>query len=139
MKRTPLRPGTKPLKAKVNLRRRKRLSPVNPERQVRMRLQQFGGQHRDRIISLPCCVCGARAPSDPAHTTARGMGGAKGKWWHLIPLCRRCHSDHDNYRGRFADQEVRRELELRAHRLAWESSDYGYAPEVPPVPRPGRL
>ena len=139
MKRTPLRPGTKPLRRKARLRTRKRLAPVNPERLARLRAQQFGGRHRDRIVSLPCCVCGARAPSDPAHTRARGMGGVKGKWWEIVPLCREDHWAFDEYRGRFADAEVRRELELRAHRLAWESYDYGYAPGVPPVPRPGRL
>lgn len=139
MKRTPLRPGTKGLRRKTRLRAKKRLNPVNPERRERLRLQQFGGPHRDRIVALPCAACGARPPSDPAHTRPRGMGGVKGRWWEIVPLCRHCHREFDEYRGRFADREVRRELELRAHREAWESWEFGEAPEEPPVGRPGRL
>lgn len=130
MKRTPLRPGTKPL------RRRTRLKPVNAARRERLRLQQFGGQHRDRIVALPCAACGAPAPSDPAHTRARGMGGVKGRWYDIVPLCRTCHREHDEYRGRLSDPEVRAVLVRMAYRLAWESWDAGDAPEKPPVPRP---
>lgn len=137
-RRKPLKRG-KPLRAKSPLRDRKPLRPVNPERIARLREQQFGGRHRDRIVSLPCCACGRLGPSDPAHVRPRGMGGVKGKWWEIVPLCRRDHRAFDEYRGRFADPEVRRELELRAWREAWVSWEYGYAPGEPPVPRPERL
>lgn len=136
LRRTPLRPGTKPLKTRKPLRTRTRLKAINPERRARMELRQFGGLHGELVRCLPCCNCGQRPPSERAHTTARGMGGAHGAWWHLVPLCRECHALYDGYRGDFADREFRRGMELRAFALAWESWDRGLAPSEPPVSRP---
>lgn len=145
MRRTPLGPGKKSLgrgstfAKRASKLKRTRLKPVNRARQERMRLQQFGGKHRDRIVSKRCQICGRAGPSDPAHVIARGMGGVKGRWWHLIPLCREHHQQYDQYKGRLGDEDIRRELELAAYREAWISWEYGYAPHEPPVPRPRRL
>lgn len=44
------------------------------------------------IKGLPCTVCGASPPNDPAHI---GTGGLSTKVpdYYTIPLCRRCHTD----------------------------------------------
>jgi len=47
-----------------------------------------------------CLVCGT-TPSEPCHTTHRGMGGAKAGWevseW--VPLCRKHHDELDARNG----------------------------------------
>lgn len=69
--------------------RRTPLRRVNPERRAKLRERQFG-PHATRIRALPCCVCGADPPSDPAHIRSRGAGGTSRD---LVPLCRRCHRE----------------------------------------------
>jgi hypothetical protein len=46
------------------------------------------------VRRLPCCTCGATAPSDPHHVRSRGAGF--GDWLpdgdgNVVPLCRRHH------------------------------------------------
>jgi hypothetical protein len=74
------------------LRRPSRLRRVNPDRRERLRAQQFG-PHGERVKALRCCVSGALPPSDPAHVSSRGAGGA---WRDLVPLSRILHREqHD--------------------------------------------
>ena len=52
--------------------------------------------------TLPCCVCGKDALSEPCHFPVhRGMGGRRDFWdtdrW--VPCCRRCHDDLDGRIG----------------------------------------
>ena len=52
-------------------------------------------KHLAQVRKLPCCVCGAAAPSDPHHLRSsafgRGMGRKSGDEW-VVPLCRGCHN-----------------------------------------------
>jgi hypothetical protein len=69
-----------------------RLRRANPDRREKLRAQQFG-PHGERVKALRCCVSGALPPSDPAHVSSRGAGGA---WRDLVPLSRRLHREqHD--------------------------------------------
>ena len=44
------------------------------------------------LKTLPCCVCGAYPPSDPAHVRlgGRSIMGGKPKF-SAVPCCRKCH------------------------------------------------
>lgn len=99
MKRSPL--GRDPEKARAwerrsrkNLRRKKRMNPLNSERRARLYERNFGAK-ADWIRRQPCYVTGRSGPSDPAHTRARGMGGCGGDRTDLVPLCREAHRDFD--------------------------------------------
>lgn len=45
------------------------------------------------IRTLPCSVCGEQ--SEPHHVHAGGMG-MKCNDTRTVPLCRKCHQEHDN-------------------------------------------
>lgn len=54
------------------------------------------------IRSLPCCACGARAPSHAHHETGGGRGkGQKAPDRRTLPLCFRCHRQFHDLNGRF--------------------------------------
>lgn len=83
---------------------------VNPERKKRLDARNFGGpdgKYGEHIRSLPCCACGSIGFTQAAHVVARGMGGGKGSWKDLVPLCADrlgelgCHSLWDLFRDRF--------------------------------------
>ena len=68
----------------------------NPDRRAGKHLRNYdggGGLDHDRWIrGKPCCLCGFWAKGiQAAHAIARGMGGANGAWWSLIPLCNTHH------------------------------------------------
>jgi len=44
----------------------------------------------DYVRAMPCCACGAKAPSEPHHWGPRGMG-QKTSDFRVVPLC---HEDH---------------------------------------------
>lgn len=73
-----------PIKRHTPMRR------TNPERRARLYAHNFG-EHADFVRSLPCLVTGCSRPAEAAHARARGMGGAKGSWRDLVPLCRAHH------------------------------------------------
>lgn len=52
------------------------------------------------IRTLPCCVCGMRAPSEHSHHGARGMG-QKTDDYRSVPLCRYDHESWHKH-GHFA-------------------------------------
>lgn len=72
------------------LERHTRLRARNPERAARRQAEAFGDCARMARL-LPCCVCLALPPSDPAHVLSRGAGGKD--WANCAPLCRRHHSE----------------------------------------------
>lgn len=72
------------------LQRRTPMRRANPQRRARQHERNFGA-HADTIRALPCLVPGCRRPAEAAHARARGMGGAKGSWRDLVPLCRAHH------------------------------------------------
>ena len=74
-------------------KRRTRLRPVNSKRRKRQYDRNYG-ERADAIRAMPCLVherCDgvSNCAGDivAAHTTARGMGGAKGDRRKLAPLC----------------------------------------------------
>jgi len=66
------------------------LNKVNRERKARVNATTFSDQSR-LVRTLPCCACGKRPPSDPAHERSRGAGG---KDRDCVPLCSGVHGCH---------------------------------------------
>ena len=79
------------------LKRRTPLRQRNPERRARLYARNFG-EHADRVRSLPCLVPGCMQRVEACHARARGMGGAKGSWRDLVPLCREHHEEAGEHR-----------------------------------------
>lgn len=121
MKRTPLRPGTKPLARHSGLpRARKPLRARNPERQERLLERQFGPpERRAWIASLPCATCPAvrgrpsPPPSENSHVRSRGAGGGPDD---VVPQCAACHRELHRGRKSF---EARHGLDLAALAAAY--------------------
>lgn len=70
------------------MRRAAKVKPVNRERRALRRAAQFGDCSRMARL-LPCALCGAAPPSDPAHVLSRGAGGLDEG--NVYPACRRHH------------------------------------------------
>lgn len=96
-------------------RNRRPMRRVNEKRQARKLLRNFHGpaeeDHAATIRRMPCCACGRRGLTEPAHVThARGMGGANGDWSCIAPLCgfdgvrEGCHRLYDEDRAGFRDR-----------------------------------
>lgn len=131
-RRTPLRPGDKPLGRKaplrrgpvdqpVSIKRTVKLRPVDPKRAARKRERNFG-PHAAWIKTLPCLVTG-RYGVDPAHIEARGMGGCGGDKTKLVPLCR---ADHRRQEGRTEAYEAETGLDLyAASAILWAFGPHG--------------
>lgn len=82
MKRTPLRPSSKPLRRKAPLK------PANRERRGREFARAYGSVERVRAIKLSKCAvpwC-SKYRCDNAHLEREGMG-RKGHWSTVVPLC----------------------------------------------------
>jgi hypothetical protein len=95
LKRTPIRPGTKPIARRTRLKpgtkrlkRRTKLRQVNPERAAAQREADFGPQG-EWMRELHCATCGAFPPSEPSHV--RHSRGASGTRDDLAPQCHDCH------------------------------------------------
>lgn len=95
-RKTPLAPGTKPMK------RGGRVRAVNPKRRKALSEEQFG-EKAVWIRAMPCCVCGYRPPSDPHHVKSRGAGG---RAEDVVPLCRLCH-DWIHASGRYSFERAK--------------------------------
>lgn len=52
------------------------------------------------VRAMPCCVCGARPPSEAAHGDVHALS-VKGSDLEALPLCGVCHRT-----GRFAQHKV---------------------------------
>lgn len=70
--------------------KRGRLPATNRRRRKAKHARNFGNE-ADAVRRMPCLVCGAHA--EACHVTARGMGGAKGGRFDLVPLCRTHHQE----------------------------------------------
>lgn len=79
-----------PLRRKTPLRNRTRINPLNEERRAQRRAEEFGPQ-AELCRGLPCCVCFAPPPSDPAHVRTRAAGGRDDA--NVVPLCRAHHTE----------------------------------------------
>lgn len=128
MRRSPLRRvGKKGARAIVEGRHRSPIPAVNRDRRDETYRRNFGGpapgDYRLRIVLMPCAACKRRGPSEPAHVRARGMGGAKGSWKDLVPLCgarygeQGCHSLYDRHRDAFRERFPGLDLATIAARL----------------------
>ena len=82
--------------------------------------------YRDWIKTLPCCVTGTPAPSDPSHlrSVKHGSGmGLKTNDRTCIPMSREVHDEYEQHTGRFNgwSQEKREVWHLRkaSEYVAW--------------------
>ena len=82
---------------RIAILRRTPLRKANPERRARLYARNFG-DHADTIRSMPCLVPGCQQRVEACHARARGMGGAKGSWRDLVPLCREHHIEAGEHR-----------------------------------------
>ncbi len=103
IRRTPLRSGSKTLKRWAKLR------PVNPKRAAKKSARNFG-PHADFVRQQPCAVPGCTRTVEAAHVTCRGMGGANGGWWDLVPLCSLHHREQEGCLEEFQEAY---EIDLR--------------------------
>lgn len=102
------------------MKRGKPLPRVNRARRARRKAEDFGPQ-AELCRTLPCCACGHRAPSDPAHVRSRGAGGHDRG--NVVPLCRRPGGCHE-----------------QQHRHGWEALYLGACvPPSPKVPHAGHV
>ena len=53
-------------------------------------------RHMQMVKELPCCLCGASAPSDVHHILDGRIPGRKAHDFCTIPLCKSCHQDGRN-------------------------------------------
>lgn len=80
------------MKRSAPLERKTRIKPVNSQRRKKRKEECFGPQ-AELCRTLPCCICGAEPPSDPAHVRSRGAMGKDRA--NVIPLCRICHQNQE--------------------------------------------
>jgi len=147
MRRSPLRRiGKKTAARMAHGTPRRPLPARNPERQEASYRRNYAGplpgDYRLRIVVMPCAACGRRAPSEPAHVRARGMGGAKGCWRDLAPLCGPrfgdvgCHrlfdGDRAAFRARFPGLDL---AAIAAELAAAYLAELGLAVDAPPALR----
>lgn len=123
--------------------RSSRVRPRNPERRDEKHARNFG-EEAERVRAMPCIMttmridahkagrlwvepggvipC-CRGRTQAAHVTARGMGGAKGGRFDLVPLCDAHHREAGEAEtGQRAAFELRYGISLRAEadRIALE-------------------
>lgn len=80
----------------------KGVKPINSARKKELFAKNFGSkEHRARICSHPCAICGIEGLSEPAHIKTRGSGGTAEN--NIVPLCGNrhgvvgCHRLFDTY------------------------------------------
>lgn len=100
------------LTRKTPLKRGGRLKPVNRERRAAAFARNFG-QRGALVRAMPCLLAGpgCEGQVQAAHAQARGMGGAKGDRFSLVPLCAGHHRRQENGTKTF---EAVHGLDLRA-------------------------
>lgn len=80
------------------LKRGRRVKPVNGARKAHAFARNFGPE-ADALRWFACVVASrgdgnhrcSRGPVDVAHVVARGMGGAKGGRFDVVPMCSKAH------------------------------------------------
>lgn len=107
--------------------KRTRINPINRKRKAELHARNFGDE-AEAVRMLPCLACarerelgtavtraGTRRTVVAAHVTARGMGGAKGGRFDLVPLCDAHHREAGEARTSEREAfETRYGLDLRA-------------------------
>jgi hypothetical protein len=101
---------------------------TNKNRRAKLYARNFGAE-AEALRELPCVVAshGKRhrcsGPIQMAHVVARGMGGAKGGRFDVVPLCAKAHANSSEARTPKREVfELHHEVDLRAQadRLALE-------------------
>lgn len=70
-------------------------------------------QHHMKLIKeLPCCLCGASAPSDAHHILLGRIPGRKAHDFCTIPLCKSCHQSEIGIHGDQSMLKIMKENEL---------------------------
>lgn len=69
-------------------------------------------RHMQRVKELPCCLCGASAPSDAHHILDGRVKGRKAHDFCTIPVCRDCHTGRSGLHGDKAMLKIMKENEL---------------------------
>jgi hypothetical protein len=75
---------------------RKSRKPMNrvSEKRRKHRASQGGQEalaYMGKVKQLPCCVCGAPAPSDAHHPICDRWSARRVEDFDVIPLCQHCH------------------------------------------------
>lgn len=65
-----------------------------------------------RVKELPCCLCGASAPSDAHHILEGRIKGRRAHDFCTIPLCKECHQGMEGVHGNKAMLKVMKQNEL---------------------------
>lgn len=91
--------------------RSKRVKPVNKGRRALRYAAAFGDCSRMARM-LPCCICDASPPSDPAHVLSRGAGGRDSG--NCASLCRRHHDQQHSIGLASFEKRYRISLEVVA-------------------------
>lgn len=107
------------LKSYSTLRARSPLKAVGANEERR---EAVDGEQSEACRMLPCCLCGADAPSDPMHTPPRTQGGLD---YDTIPGCRDCHNRLDSMRhSRFWRREGIDPADLKQAVRDWMNAGY---------------
>jgi hypothetical protein len=81
---------------------------------------EIHAEYRSWLATQPCCVC--FAPCEQlAHCGVGGMGLKHGDDDQCLPMCRRCHSDHDETKGAFVRPFFIEKPEWRSRIAAWDA------------------
>lgn len=108
--------------------KRRRVNAHNRTRARTNHMRCFDGgiDHDSWIRAMPCSVCSKlRAkpqdgPTQASHVVARGMGAARGRWYHLVPLCAFHHDYQSRYGLKALEDSYDARLAERAQQLAAE-------------------
>lgn len=69
-------------------------------------------RHMHLVKELPCCLCGASAPSEAHHILEGRIPGRKAHDFCTIPLCVDCHRGKNGVHGQKIMLKIMKENEL---------------------------
>lgn len=69
-------------------------------------------KHIERVKSMPCCLCGASAPSDAHHILEGRIPGRRSHDFCTIPLCKSCHQSPIGIHGDKSMLKIMKQNEL---------------------------
>ena len=69
-------------------------------------------RHMQMVKELPCCLCGASAPSDAHHILEGRIPGRRAHDFCTIPVCKDCHPGQLGLHGDKTMLRIMKENEL---------------------------